>query len=296
MSKLGEALKSGKFVITSEVGPPKGINMTSCLDEAKHFGEKVAAINVTDIQSAVMRVGSLATCIKLKERGYEPIMQMVCRDRNRLSLQSELLNAAVFGIENILCLTGDHQTLGDHPQAKGVFDLDSVQLIATAKGLMEGKDLAGNKLDGIPTFFLGGVVSPGLDPVELQIIKLEKKVRAGARFIQTQSVFESDKFRQFIDKVHSMGINIPILAGIIILKSVGMAKFMNENVAGVFVPDNLIKEMKETKDKQAKAVEIAARIIREVKPYCQGVHIMPLGWGHLVPEIIKQAGLSLTPM
>lgn len=289
MSKLSEALKSGKFVITSEVGPPKGINMGPCLDEAKHFGEKVTAINVTDIQSAVMRVGSLATCIKLKEMGYEPIMQMVCRDRNRLALQSEFLNAAIFGIENVLCLTGDHQTLGDHPQTKGVFDLDSVQLIAAAKGLMEGHDIAGNKLDGNPDFFLGGVVSPGLDPVELQIMKMEKKIVAGAQFIQTQSIFEPDKFRAFMEKVKHL--NVPILAGIIILKSVGMARFMNENVAGVFVPDSMIKEVKETKDKVAKGVEIAARIIREIKPYCQGVHIMPLGLGHLVPEIIKQAGL-----
>lgn len=293
MSKLSEALKSNRFVITSEVGPPKGTNIGPCLDEAKHFGEKVTAINVTDIQSAVMRIGSLATCIKLKELGYEPIMQMVCRDRNRLSLQSEFLNAAVFGIANILCLTGDHQTLGDHPQCKGVFDLDSVQLIAAAKGLMEGKDIAGNKLDGAPSFFLGGVVSPGLDPVELQIMKMEKKVAAGAQFIQTQAVFEADKFRQFIDKVKATPslAGVPILAGIIILKSVGMARFMNENVAGVAVPDSMIKEVKETKDKAAKGVEIAARIIREIKPYCQGIHIMPLGWGHLVPEIIKQAGL-----
>jgi 5,10-methylenetetrahydrofolate reductase len=289
MSKLSESLKSGKFVITSEVGPPKGINIEPCLEETKHFGEKVTAINVTDIQSAVMRVGSLATCIKLKERGYEPIMQVVCRDRNRLSLQSELLNAAVFGIENVLCLTGDHQSLGDHPQSKGVFDLDAVQLIATAKRLMEGKDLSGNKLNGNPNFFLGGVVSPGLDPSELQIMKMEKKVQAGAQFIQTQAIYELDKFCQFMDKVKHL--NIPILAGIIILKSVGMAKFMNENIAGVYVPEPLIKEMKETKDKQAKGVEIAARIIREIKPYCQGIHIMPLGWGHLVPEIIKQAGL-----
>lgn len=291
MSKLSEAIKSGKFVITSEVGPPKGINMDACLDEAKHFGEKVTAVNVTDIQSAVMRVGSLATCIKLKERGYEPIMQVVCRDRNRLSLQSEFLNAAIFGIENVLCLTGDHQTLGDHPQCKGVFDLDSVQLIAAAKGLMEGKDIAGNKLDGSPNFLLGGVVSPCLEPVELQIMKMEKKIRAGAQFIQTQSIFEVDKFRAFVDKVRAQGIKTPILAGIIILKSVGMARFMNENVAGVFVPDDMIKEMKETKDKLAKGVEIAARIIRDIKPHCQGIHIMPLGLGHLVPEIIKQAGL-----
>lgn len=302
MSKLKEALKTrvrrptdigvseGKqFVITSEIGPPKGTNIGPALEEAKHLGEKVIAINVTDLQSAVMRIGSLATCIKLKELGFEPIMQLVCRDRNRLSLQSELLNAAVFGIENVLCLTGDHQVLGDHRQAKGVFDLDSVQLLAAAKGLMNGVDLAGQKLDGNPNFFLGAVVSPGLDPIELQITKMEKKIKAGAQFFQTQAVFEPDKFAQFMEKVKHF--NIPVLAGIIILKSVGMARFMNENVAGVFVPDNLIKEMKGTKNKAVKGVEITARIIREIKPYCQGVHIMPLGWGKYVPEIIKQAEL-----
>jgi len=291
MSKLSEALKAGKFVITSEVGPPKGTNIEPTLEEAKHFGDKVTAINVTDIQSAVMRVGSLATCIKLKERGYEPIMQVVCRDRNRLSLQSEFLNAAIFGIENVLCLTGDHQTLGDHPQCKGVFDIDSVQLLGAAKGLMEGKDMSGNKLDGNPNLFLGGVVSPGLEPIELQIMKMEKKIRAGAQFIQTQAIFEPEKFRAFMEMAKSRLGGVPILAGVLILKSVGMARFMNENVAGVYVPDNLIKEVKETKDKAAKGVEITARIIREIKPYCQGIHIMPLGWAHHVPEIIRQAGL-----
>ncbi len=289
MSRLKEALQAKKFVITSEIGPPKGTNIGPALEEAKHLGKKIIAINVTDLQSAVMRIGSLATCIKLKEMGFEPIMQMVCRDRNRLSLQSELLNASVFGIENILCLTGDHQTLGDHREAKGVFDLDSVQLLATAKNLTKGIDLAGQKLDGNPNFYLGAVVSPGLDPIELQILKMEKKIKAGAEFFQTQAVFAPNKFRAFVDKVKHF--NIPILAGIIILKSVGMAKFMNANVAGVYVPDNLIKEMKESKSKAAKGVEIAARIIKEIKPYCQGIHIMPLGWGHHVPEIIKQAGL-----
>ncbi|MCK5579354.1 MAG: methylenetetrahydrofolate reductase [Planctomycetes bacterium] len=289
MSKLSEAIKNKEFVITSEVGPPKGTNMKECLEEAKHFGDKVMAINVTDIQSAVMRIGSLATCIKLKELGYEPIMQMVCRDRNRLSLQSELLNADIFGIENMLCLTGDHQTLGDHPECKGVFDLDSVQLLAAAKGLMAGQDLAGGKLDGSPNFLLGGVVSPGLEPVELQIMKMEKKIQAGAKFIQTQSIFEPEKFRQFMEKVKHL--NVPIFAGIIILKSVGMARFMNKNVAGVSVPEDMIKEMKATKDKKATGVAIAARIIREIKPHCQGVHIMPLGWADTVPEIIKQAEL-----
>lgn len=289
MSKLSEALKADQFIITSEVGPCKGTNIEPALEEANEFGDKVIAINVTDLQSAVMRIGSLATCIKLKEKGFEPIMQLVCRDRNRLSLQSELLNAGVFGIENVLCLTGDHQVLGDHRESKGVFDLDSVQLLAAANGLMAGKDLAGQELDGKPNFCLGAVVSPGLEPADLQILKLEKKIKAGAQFIQTQAVFEPDKFARFMEKVKHL--NIPILAGIIILKSVGMARFMNKNVAGVSVPEDLIKEIKVTKDKKQKGVEIAARIIREIKGLCQGIHIMPLGWAKQVPEIIEQAGL-----
>ncbi|MDQ7778093.1 MAG: methylenetetrahydrofolate reductase [Planctomycetota bacterium] len=286
MSRLSEALKAGEFVFTSEIAPPKGTNVGPALDEARHFGPKVAGINVTDMQSAVMRVGSLATCIRLKERGLEPIMQMTCRDRNRISLQSELLNASVFGIENMLCLTGDHQVLGDHHTAKGVFDMDSVQLIHAAKLLTTGVDLAGGKLDGAPSFFIGGVVSPGIEPLELQILKLEKKVNAGAQFIQTQAVFEPAKFIAFIEKVKH--IKVPILAGIIILKSVGMARFMNKNVAGVFVPDPLIDEVKKAPDKEKKGVEIAVRIIREIRSHCAGVHIMPLGWGHLVPAIIQQ--------
>ncbi len=286
MSKLSEALQAGKFVITSEIAPPKGTNIGPALDEAKHFGPKVTAVNVTDMQSAVMRVGSLATCIKLMERGFEPIMQVTCRDRNRIALQAEFLNAAVFGIENVLCLTGDHQVLGDHPQAKGVFDLDSVQLLHAARQLTAGTDLSGGKLDGTPNFFLGGVVSPGLDTIEMQIMKMEKKVQAGAKFIQTQAIFEPAKFVGFMERVKH--IKVPILAGIIILKSVGMARFMNKNVAGVFVPDPLIDEMKKATDKEKKGVEIAVRIIKELKPHCSGVHIMPLGWGHLVPHILDQ--------
>lgn len=289
MSKLSESLKAGKSVITSEVGPTKGTNIEPALEEAKEFGNKVTAINVTDLQSAVMRIGSLATCIKLKEKGFEPIMQLVCRDRNRLSLQSELLNAGVFGIENVLCLTGDHQVLGDHRESKGVFDLDSVQLLTAAKGLTQGTDMAGHELNGKPNLFLGAVATPGAEPVDLQFLKLEKKIKAGAQFIQTQAVFEPDKFARFIEQVKHF--NVPLLAGIVVLKSVGMARFMNENVAGVFVPEDLIKEMKGTKDKKQKGVEIAARIIREIKGLCQGIHIMPLGWAKQVPEIIEQAGL-----
>ncbi|MBI5359886.1 MAG: methylenetetrahydrofolate reductase [Planctomycetes bacterium] len=294
MSQLKESLTKGKFVITSEIGPPKGTNIMPHIEEAEHFLKgKVAAINVTDIQSAVMRFGSLATCRLLVEHGMEPVLQMVCRDRNRLALQSDLLSAAGLGIENVLCLTGDHQVMGDHKDAKGVYDLDSVQLLAAAKGLTEGHDMSGNKLDGTPNLFLGAVVTPESEPVEPQIIKMKKKILAGAQFFQTQAVYDIDRFASFMDKVRGFGV--PVMAGIVVLKSAGMAKFMNANVAGVKVPENLIEEMKKMKteeDKIKKGVELAAKVINGVKKYCQGAHIMPLGWDKHVPSIIAQCDLS----
>ena len=292
MAKLKETLTSGKFAITSEIGPPKGVNIEKYIEEAEPLKERVIAFNVTDIQSAVMRFGSLATCHLLLDQGMEPVLQMVTRDRNRLALQSDLLSAYGLGIRNVLCLTGDHQKLGDHPQAKGVFDLDSVQLLQAAVGLQEGKDLAGEELEGTPEFFLGAVVTPEADPLEPQIIKLEKKVKAGAQFIQTQAVYDVEKFKEFMKKVSHL--KVPILAGIVILKSVGMARYMNANVAGVNVPEELIVELKKDKEKTKSGqsgVEIAVRIIREIKDCCQGIHLMPLGWDDKVPAILNGAGL-----
>jgi len=263
-----------------------------CLRDAEMLRDQVTAINVTDLQSAVMRIGSMAVCAKLVERGLEPIYQLTCRDRNRLALQSDLLSAWAFGIRNALCLTGDHPSLGDHVEAKPVYDLDSVQLLKAADNLNQGHDMAEHDLDGKPNFFLGAVVTPAAEPIEPQLIKMEKKIQAGARFFQTQAIYEPEKFEQFVNGVQEL--EIPILAGMVVLKSAGMAKFMNKNVAGITVPDSLIKEMEETKaeDRKKKAVEITARIIRNIKQLCQGVHIMPLGWDELVPEIIKQAELS----
>jgi len=289
VSALRDALKQGRFVITGEVGPPKGTDITKLMEEAEIIKNRVVAINVTDIQSAVMRLGSMAVCHLLKEKGIEPIFQMVCRDRNRLALQSDLLSAYVLGIENVLCLTGDYPTLGDHPGTKPVFDLDSVQLLAAAKGLCEGHDMAGNALEGNPDFFLGAVVTPGADPVEPQILKMEKKVKAGAQFFQTQAVYEIDKFARFMEKVKYL--NVPVLAGIVVLKGAKMAEFMNKNVAGVHVPDNIIDELKTSTDRVKTTIEISARLIRELKQLCQGVHIMPLGWGHHIPAILDAAGL-----
>ncbi len=286
---LREAFASGGFVVTAEVGPPKGIDIAETLADADLLWPRVVAINVTDQQSAVMRVGSLAFCALLKQRGIEPILQMTCRDRNRIALQSDLLSAATLGIENVLCLTGDYVTLGDHPQAKPVFDLDSVSLLRAATSLMSGQDLAGKPLKGAPTFFLGAVVTPGADPLEPQIIKMEKKVHAGAKFFQTQAVYEPAKFAEFMDKIKPLGV--PVMAGIVLLKSAGMARFMNRNVAGVHVPEELITEMEEAPNKGAKSVEIAARLIKALRPYCQGVHVMAIGWEKRVPAILDAAGL-----
>ena len=292
MSKLQQTLEEGKFVVTGEIGPPKGVDLEKCLHDAEKLRNKVVAINVTDLQSAVMRIGSLAVSAKLVQRGLEPVYQLTCRDRNRLALQSDLLSAWALGVKNVLCLTGDHPVLGDDSDAKPVYDLDSVQLLKAASTLNKGQDMAGHDLDGKPDLFAGAVVTPAADPLEPQIIKMEKKIEAGARFFQTQAIYEPEKFEQFINQ--SSKFKVPIMAGIVLLKSVAMARFMNENVAGIVVPDSIINEMAGTskEDRKKKAVEISARIIRQVKPFCQGVHIMPLGWDELVPDIILEAELG----
>ena len=292
MSKLQQTLEDGKFVVTGEIGPPKGVDLEPCLEDAEKLRNKVVAINVTDLQSAVMRIGSLAVSARLVQRGLEPVYQLTCRDRNRLALQSDLLSAWALGVKNVLCLTGDHPVLGDDSDAKPVYDLDSVQLLKAASTLNKGQDMAGHDLDGKPDLFAGAVVTPAADPLEPQIIKMEKKIEAGARFFQTQAIYEPEKFEQFINQ--SSKFKVPIMAGIVLLKSVAMARFMNANVAGIMVPDSIINEMAETskEDRKKKAVEISARIIRQVKPFCQGVHIMPLGWDELVPDIILEAELG----
>jgi len=290
--KLTERFKEGKFVITCEVGPPKGIEVEKLIDELEPLRGKIDAFNVTDLQSSVLRAGSMATCRLLKDKNYEPIMQLTCRDRNRLSLQSDVLSAAVLGIENLLCLTGDHPQLGDHPDAMPVFDLDSVQLLSAVKGLMNGKDMAGNDLEGAPPqFALGATVNPGADPLLPQIIKLEKKLAAGAEFFQTQAVYEVDKFALFCEKVRHL--NVPVMAGIVLLKSPAMAKFMNANVAGVHVPDAIIDELTAAgkEGRVEKSIEISARLIKELKGLCRGIHIMALGWERHVPAILELAGL-----
>lgn len=288
---LREKIANKKFVITSEIGPPKGTNITKMLDEAEVLKGKVDAINVTDLQSAVMRLGSLAVCRLLLERGIEPIYQLTCRDRNRLALQSDLLSASVLGVKNVLALTGDHPAVGDHPQAKPVYDLDSVQLISVIKKLNSGFDMNGNALDGKTDFFVGAVLNPGADEAELEAMKVRKKISAGAEFFQTQAVFDVEKFSSFMHEIKNL--DVPVLAGIVLLKSAKMAEYMNENVAGIHVPQNLIDEISSVskEGRPKKSIEIAARLIRELKPLCDGIHIMPLGWDKYVPEVLEAAGL-----
>jgi 5,10-methylenetetrahydrofolate reductase len=299
MSKLREALATGKFTFTGEIGPPKGTNIAPALHEAEHYLKgNVVAVNVTDIQTAVMRVGSLATCRLLFERGIEPVFQMVTRDRNRLALQSDALSAAVLGIENVLALTGDHVVMGDHRDAKPVYDLDSVGLLQALSKLEAGTDMGldfkgkPNVLDGVPKFFKGCCTTPCSPDPEAQIIKLEKKVAAGAQFVQTQAVYDPATFEQFMRRIEHL--KVPVLVGIVVLKSAGMAKYMNRSVPGVQVPEALIKEMSAApKDGLRKvAAEIAGRLVRAMKPMCQGAHLMTLGWDDTVPDIIRIAGLG----
>jgi len=293
MSQLREALAAGRFAVTGEVGPPKGTNVEPVLAEAeRHLKGNVLAVNVTELQTAVMRTGSLAMCRLLAERGIEPVYQVVCRDRNRLALQSDLLSAAVLGIENVLLITGDHVLMGDHPQAKPVFDLDSVHLLQAAGALESGRDMVGNELDGAPTFFKGCVVAPGAEPMEPQILKLAKKVEAGAQFVQTQAVYDPARFEQFA--VAAEGIDVPVLLGIVLLKSAGMAKYMNNNVPGVQVPEAIVKRLADTpkEDRKKVSAEVAGRLIRQMKPMCRGAHLMTLGWDDVVPEVLAHAEIE----
>ena len=287
--KLTELFNRGTFVVTSEIGPPKGTDVSEMLENAETLRDRVHAINITDQQSSVMRLGSLATARLLKVRDFEPVFQLTCRDRNRIALQSDLLSAAVMGVENVLCTTGDHVSLGDHPDAKSVFDLDSVSLLQAAVELKNGRDLAGKELKGRPDFCLGCVVSPCADPLEPQLLKLEKKIATGAQFVQTQAVFDPARFEKFMGLAKPL--KAPVMVGIMILKSAGMARFMNKNVAGISVPEALITEMEKATDRVATSIRIAARLIKEMEGMCQGVHIMPMGWEKKVPAVLDAARL-----
>ncbi len=293
MTAFREILDSGKFVVTAEIGPPKGTDIKEMLHHIELLKGKVDAANVTDNQSAVMRVCSVAVCKIALDNGLEPILQMTCRDRNRIGLQSDLLGAHVLGIRNVLCMTGDHVSAGDHKAAKPVYDVESVQLLRIVDGLNNGKDMSGSDLKGSTDLFQGAVVTPETDFLEPQLLKFEKKVNAGAKFFQTQAIYDINKFKEFMSFARRFPIKI--LAGIVVLKSAGMANFMNKNVPGIRVPQELIDELKAAGKEKAvdTGLNIAARHISELKKesICDGVHIMAIGMEDKVPVIMERAGL-----
>jgi len=286
-----EALESGKFVVTAEVGPPKGVDIEEMRHNIELLKDKVDGLNVTDHQSSVMHFPSLGGCQIIREQGGEPILQMTCRDRNRIALQADLLLAYSKDIRNVLCLTGDAVVVGDHKEAKGVFDLDSVQLLRTIRQMESGKDLGGNDLDGAIEFCAGAIVTPEARPIEPQLIKFENKVEAGAEFFQTQAIYELDNFAKFMEVARQFPVKI--LAGIVLLSSAKMAKYMAENVPGILVPQYLIDELASAPKGGAlnKGIEIAGRMIATLRKegLCDGVHIMAIGREEVVPDILGTA-------
>ena len=304
MIVLQEKLASGQFAITAEMAPPKGCDFTEQLEVAQLLKGKVDAVNVTDMQSACLKASSLGLCIKLQQAGIDAIVQMTGRDRNRMAIMGDVLSASAFGINTVLALTGDHPTVGDCKESKPVYDLDSVGILKMLTEMeATGTDCGGNALSSTPKLFKGAVVTPVYDPLPLQISKLKKKVAAGAQFIQTQGIFDMDSLKHFMQEVRAAGITVPIMAGIIPLKTAGMAKFMNANVPGIQVPEWMIERLtaaaEEGKATGVKGLpmqagmDMAAEFIAQIKAegVCEGVHIMAIGAEHNVPEILKRAGI-----
>ena len=290
-----ETLKTKDFILTAEAGPGKGSNTEKIIEHIELLKDRVDALNVTDNQSAVMRYPSLGTCLLIREHDGEPILQITCRDRNRLAIQADLLFAYSRGVNNVLCLTGDSIDVGDHKEAKPVFDLDSVQLIHLVHTLNSGKDMVGNELDGSVDYCIGASATPSADPIEPQLIKFEKKLNAGVDFIQTQAVYDLDEFKRFMEHARKMDKEVKILAGIVPVTGARMAAYMNENVPGIFVPQYIIDELTQAPKGTgvSKGIEIAARMIRQIKEegICDGVHIMFIGREERVPELLDAAGI-----
>jgi methylenetetrahydrofolate reductase (NADPH) len=301
-SRLEKILARGEFAVTSECGPPRGADAEVIRSKGEILRGFVDAVNVTDNQTSVVRMSSFASCIILKEMGFDPILQMVCRDRNRIALQSDILGAAALGLNNILCLTGDHQKFGDHGGAKNVFDMDSVQLIQTVRWMRdEGKFLGGDELKGVPRLFIGAAANPFADPFEIRVPRLAKKVAAGVQFIQTQCIYNMDKFEQWMVGVRDRGLHerVHILAGVTPFKSVGMARYMKNMVPGMDVPDGLIERLKGVakEEQAAEGIKICVETIERLRAIegVHGVHIMAIEWEEKVPEIVKQVGLHPRP-
>lgn len=291
-SSLGfsEKIRSGKFVITAEISPPKGTDTEMMLKDASFIKDVVDAVNITDNQRAVMRMSPLVACCILGQEGYETIMHLTCRDRNRLALQSELLGACALGINNILVMSGDHPAKGDHEGAKPVYDMDSVQLLGLIQKLNRGYDFSGNRLESRTDLCAGAVAN--METNELALIKLKKKIKMGARFIQTQAVFDAGSFSMFVAEISDIGFRRSrIIAGIIPLKSEKSARFLNKNIAGIKIPEDIIHKMQTARNPKVAGMEIAAGLIEELRDMCGGIHIMPIGNHENTKAILEMAGI-----
>ena len=301
-SNLEKVLKAGQFAFTGEVGPPRGANVEALREKARHLKGMVDMVNITDNQTAMVRMSSWGAALFVKEMGIEPNYQMVCRDRNRLAMQADILGAYAHGLKNLLCLSGDHQQFGDHPQAKGVFDIDSIQLVAMVKKMRdEGKFLGGADIDDPPKMFIGAAANPFAEPFEWRVFRLAKKVQAGADFIQTQCVFNMERMREWIRQANDMGLTekVYILPGVTPMKSIGMAKYMKNKVPGMDVPDEIIKRLQGVEKKKVanEGIQIACEQIEEFKEMkgVAGVHLMAIEWEHKVPEIAERAKMLPRP-
>ncbi|NQT72860.1 MAG: methylenetetrahydrofolate reductase [Chloroflexi bacterium] len=300
-TNLEKVLEAGNFAVTAEVGPPKGASANAVQKKCEVVKSCSDAINVTDNQTAVVRMSSTAGAVLLKQMGADPVMQMTCRDRNRIAIQSDILGAVALGIGNILAISGDHHILGNHPGAKGVFDIDSMQLIQTMKMLRDDNQfICGDKVAGDVPIFIGAVESAFSDPVEFRVTRLAKKVNAGADFIQTQGVFDVEQFAKWMKGVTDRGLDeqTHILAGIIPMKSAGMARYMRDYVSGVYVPDELVKRMENADDAKEEGLKIMLEIIDQLEDVdgVHGIHIMAVGWEDIVPVIVEKAGLLPRPI
>ena len=293
---LKAAIDSGRFVVTGELGPPLGASAEAVRKKAAHFRNVVDAVNTTDNQSGIVRMSSIASAKILLEEGLDPIVQVTCRDRNRIALQSDMLGASALGVRNLLLLTGDHMTMGNHPEAKPVYDMDSVQLIAAARELAEGRFMSGDEVKSPPDFLLGGAANPFAEPMGLRLIRIAKKASAGADFIQTQAIFDVARFRRWMDGVRDLGLHerVKVLAGVLPTRSHKALEYMRDQVSGMTIPDAMIERLRGAEDREGEGVRMACEIIHEVREIegVSGVHLMPVMWEKVTPRIVEEAGLG----
>lgn len=300
-SKLQSLFEQGEFAVTCEIGPPKNAQGDGIRKHTEHLNPFVDAVNLTDNQTAIVRLSSIGAGVHVLAAGGEPIIQMTTRDRNRIALQSDLLGAYSLGVRNVLCLSGDHQSFGNHQGAKNVYDLDSIQLIETVKDMRDAKVFQSGEVikQGEPRFFIGAVANPFADPFEFRVLRLEKKIRAGAQFIQTQCIFDMERFEAFMDLARKRGLHQQayIMAGVMPIKSAKAAKYMQKNVSGMLVPDGIVERMSKAEDQPAEGVKLCIEQIKHLRtiPGVRGVHIMAVAWEEIVPEIVKGAGLLPRP-